>query len=115
MSYRVSKLQAGTPAALHQERLRIGQLQNFTERLLLVGCALVIGFHDAVADPVTDIAALLHRAVVDPARQLSLIDVGSERSFQLLLAALRQRCEMRIRGLTGSELGDELGRTFDQR
>src|SRR5918994_5541929 len=109
MPYRASESHSRSPAAFLKECLRIRQLQNFPERLLLVGRTLVIRFDDAIADPVADIATLLHRAVVEPERQVGLIDVGAERSLQLLFATLRQRGEVLVPDLAGCELGHEFG------
>ncbi len=82
---------------------------------MLVGGVPIVSLHDAIADPVAQVVALLHRAVVDPARELGLVDVGGERRLDFLLTALRQRWEVRVAHLAGSQLGDEFGRALDQR
>src|SRR3546814_15972550 len=61
------------PAALFQEGLRVGHLEDLTQRLLLVGRVPVIGLGDAVADPVAEIARGVGTGVVDPVGKIGQI------------------------------------------
>jgi hypothetical protein len=51
----------------------------------------VIGFDDAIADPIAEVARLGERAVVEPIGQIGLVLVGDERCLNLFLAAFRDR------------------------
>jgi hypothetical protein len=70
---------------------------------------LVIGFHDAIANPVAEVARLLRRAVavVEPIRHIGLVLINDEGGLDLLLTALDPGGELGVRDRAGGQLGDE--------
>src|SRR5262245_36248106 len=58
------KSNAGVPATLSKERVRIGHLKDFANGLVLVGGMKVVRFNDAISDPIAEIRRLFRRGVV---------------------------------------------------
>jgi hypothetical protein len=58
------ELDARVPAAGFQERVRVSHLQYLAQRTLFVFGVLVVGFDDAVANPVPQVAVFLVSAVI---------------------------------------------------
>src|SRR5580700_5882242 len=67
-----SQLDARVPSALGQKRFWIGHFQNLANCLALIGSMLVVGFHDAISHPVTEITRLVRRTVIKPIRKIGL-------------------------------------------
>jgi len=55
-------LNAWIPAALGEEFLRVLHTQDIAQRAALVGGVFIIGFDDAIADPIAEVAWLCQRA-----------------------------------------------------
>src|SRR3984885_5013983 len=102
------------PAALGQECLWIGHLQNFAKGLAFIDGMLVIGFDDAISDPIPEVAWLFPRAVVKPFGNVGLVLVGDERRLDFFFAPLHRAYELVGRDLAGNQLGCEVSRSFDQ-
>src|SRR5271168_1138332 len=105
---------AGIPAALRKKRLRVGHFQDFAKGSPLVIGVLIIGFDDAISNPVAEVARLFSGAVLKPGGEIGLVFVGDESHFDFFFASRCRRSEVQIRDFAGNELGREFGRTFDQ-
>jgi hypothetical protein len=90
-------LNAGIPAALGQERLWVGHLQNLAQGPALVVGMLVVRLDDAISNPVAKVPGLFGRAVVELGGDIGLVFVGDERGLDLLFAPRGRLPQARIR------------------
>ena len=75
----------------------------------------IVGFDDAIADPIAEVARLCQRAVVEPIGKIGLVLVGDERRLNRCFVTFCDRPKAGGGNAAGCQFGREFGRAFDQR
>src|SRR5438270_7283241 len=79
---------AGIPATSSQKSLRILHFENVAQGSALVSGVIVVGFNDAIADPIAQITRVRQSAIVDPMRKLGRVFVRDKSRLNFLVASL---------------------------
>src|SRR3984957_136636 len=103
------------PTALGKERFRVAHLEDVANSAALVYRMLIVGLHDAITDPVSQIAGFLECSIEEPVRKIGLILVGNEGRLYLTLAPLCFSPDAGVSDAARDHLAHELGCALDER